>query len=525
MHPSACTLNVTLWNDPLIGRRVTWPSKDGLPGLAFAVRGAFPELCSCDISFFLLPARGRWEADRVRIVDDSGLVAAAQLIRAAFSSAPMSKDYPTFYVYNDGKAPTASPGHNRGPSTSASPPASSTSSGGSTSRRPRQRQSIMRKGVLLRDGQQCLFCGHGVLAHLHCAHIIAYARHIESDVLEACDLIDVFDIINGLTLCIECHAAFDAGLICIDAVTKRLVLAGSATLAEYLHMRGNWHNLQNHPLRKCNGRFLAYWPTSKLFAYQQENFERMEQSRGATTKSLHLPVPPVATQGARSRASAAAVSVALGTRVSRSATCSPTRSLLGAARQGAGSAVTASFKSATAQAQHSRALRGRGALFVADERPPSPLLLPPGSSDSSCADRATLRLPRSKKHEAVPPVPPSIYPAAGTQLQAGWRGPGGRSGSAAWNFRHCIDHLATSANVPETTTPRQLSDGWPADIGMAFHRDVSRPSASRRMDAAAVVQARHESAGAVALVEEREVHGSMTVRGGSKPGVKAHQGA
>jgi hypothetical protein len=220
---------VTLWNDPVICRRVSWSSALGIAGFACAVRGAFPELCSCEMSFFYLGVGLRWDIQRKRISTDDDIDWATQRIQAAYAAAPMSRDQPAFYVHNDSKSPDASPGHAK-PASASSPPVKSSSSG-STSAGSSHRQSAMRIRVLRRDGYRCVFCGHGDVQHLHCAHIVDHQHRVDSSRLDAAGLFDTFDAINGLTLCIACHKAFDAGLIRIDTSTMSLKLAGGMDLA------------------------------------------------------------------------------------------------------------------------------------------------------------------------------------------------------------------------------------------------------------------------------------------------------
>jgi hypothetical protein len=320
IHDSACSLNVTLWNDPVICRRVSWCSALGIAGFACAVRGAFPELCSCEMSFFYLQVGGRWDTERKRILSDADICWAIQSIRAAYAATPMSRDQPSFYVHNDGKSPDASPGHAKKSASASSPPARSSSSGASV--RSRQRQSAM----LRRDGNRCVFCGHDVLQHLQCAHIVDHKHCADSSLLDAACLFDTFDAINGLTLCIECHKAFDAGLICVDASTKLLILADRTHLAAKSELRGSWRELSGSPMRSCSSVFSAYWPTPELFAYQQarvaEKFARkspkaVTQAASSAVQSSAVPRLSSAATGFARRSSPREAATAVTSSIAR----------------------------------------------------------------------------------------------------------------------------------------------------------------------------------------------------------------
>lgn len=281
-------LYVTLWNDPTVCRRVSWLSLRHFAGFAYAVRGAFPELSNKGISFFLLPFGMRWDKDRVRISDDSLLDDAVRQTRESYVTAPLSPAHPTFYVHDDGYSPATSPGHMRLPTPDLSPPAGSVSS--SASQRSRQRQSDMRACVLMRDGCRCIFCCCDTKQLLECAHIIDHALHRDRALLASVSLYGTFDAINGMTLCIECHAAFDKGLVCVDARTYTLLLADRQTPEEMELYGGAWRRMSGKPVRRCESRFSGYWPTKALFAYQHERFNNLAVKRAveqgtATSKS------------------------------------------------------------------------------------------------------------------------------------------------------------------------------------------------------------------------------------------------
>ena len=270
-------LYVTLWNDPTVCRCVSWLSSRSFAGFAYAVRGTFPELSSKGISFFLLPFGTRWVEDRVRISDDSKLDDAVRQTRDSYVTAPLSPAHPTFYVYDDGSSPVTSPGVMHLSTPALSPPAGSVSSG--ASQRSRQRQSEMRACVLMRDGCRCIFCGSDTKQLLECAHIIDHALHRDSALLASVSLYDTFDAINGMTLCIECHAAFGKGLVCVDARTFTLLFADLRTLEEMKSYGGAWRRLSGKPVRRCESRFSGYWPTTALFAYQHRRFNDLAVKR------------------------------------------------------------------------------------------------------------------------------------------------------------------------------------------------------------------------------------------------------
>lgn len=297
VHPSAeCRVQATYWTDPTIRRGFSWASAGGIAAFAAAVRGEFPELGENDMSVYLLLPGSMW-ASRIRIASDSGLVSALQTITSSYSASPMSGKQPTLYIYNDGTSPTTSPGK-AALTLASSPPSGSLSSESTTTSRSRQRQSAMRECVLWRDKHTCVFCGEVQLQHLHCAHIVGHKFHRNRAVLASVHLFNTFDAINGITLCIQCHGAFDSGLVCIDKSTYKLLLADSVVLSSMLHFTGKWRTMGGSPVclrRQRDHDSTAgsgYWPTAEIIAFQYSQFTKFihtgtsASSRFATASKL-----------------------------------------------------------------------------------------------------------------------------------------------------------------------------------------------------------------------------------------------
>ena len=94
-------------------------------------------------------------------------------------------------------------------------------------------QRLFREAVLLRDGAACVLCNKadivGTKSPVEAAHVIA-ARS-PSAVLSGAKLYNVYDTMNGITLCTDCHYWFDRHLWCVRA-------DGTACVADALQMRG-----------------------------------------------------------------------------------------------------------------------------------------------------------------------------------------------------------------------------------------------------------------------------------------------
>jgi hypothetical protein len=285
--PVLCRLGITLWNDPSICRVASWPSTLGFVGFATAARQIFPEFNKRAVSFFLLPGGALWEDGRERIASDEDLCRAANSIASSYRTSPLSGGHPTLYLHDDGASPTTSPGHDKF-NTSPIPSVCSGSSGS----RSRQQQSIMRNRVLLHDHSRCVVCGFCNVAYLECAHIVddsVNKRKDESAILKAAGLQSTFDVINGVTLCKECHVGFGHQAFCFDAHTGSVMLGVAAKIKS---RDGPWRAAVGKRVQCCDPSNINYWPPQSLFEFQQQRFydENNKLSPGTFPSGLNAAI-------------------------------------------------------------------------------------------------------------------------------------------------------------------------------------------------------------------------------------------
>lgn len=85
-------------------------------------------------------------------------------------------------------------------------------------------QEDFKTRVKFRDNNQCVFCDFGG-DPLYAAHILPYAN-FKSDcaAFETYEISGINSTSNGLTLCWNCHQAFDNNLVCISPVEYILLV-------------------------------------------------------------------------------------------------------------------------------------------------------------------------------------------------------------------------------------------------------------------------------------------------------------
>lgn len=266
---------VTLWRDPTISRQVVWATAGGVNSFARAARFAFSEVARKEISFFFLEAGGMWD-HRLRVDSNDKLCHVFFKLHAA---SPWIREQPTLFLYDDSISPDVSPGPVDAalavPAAAAPAQAPSRSGSGSESAsvrsgRPPSVQHNFRTRVMQRDGARCVFCG-GEDGGVAAAHLVEDNKHAEASLLESLGLVDTFDTTNGITLCNECHDAFDAHLVYVDSATGRLRVARALEYAQ--GFQDKWAPLQGRKVRTPPPLYAQLWPTPALFDYGRGLFE------------------------------------------------------------------------------------------------------------------------------------------------------------------------------------------------------------------------------------------------------------
>lgn len=273
---------VTLWRDPIVSRIIAGSSAASLVAFGWAVRAAFSEVIRKDISFFFIEAGGLWD-QKLRIDSDEKLACIVNIMQAA---SPMKAELPSLFLYDDSVSPESSPWQSpEGVSPAAAaplqsrplPPSNSESrstgrSSGSVSEysaRSTSAQHSFRVRVLRRDGARCVFCGESDVG-IAAAHLVADNKHADAALLERLGLVETFDTTNGLALCNECHDAFDAHLVYVDAAGRLVVARALLTAAGF---RDKWGPLQGTHVRQPPPMYAHSWPTPALFGHGKMLFD------------------------------------------------------------------------------------------------------------------------------------------------------------------------------------------------------------------------------------------------------------
>ena len=274
---------VTLWRDPSICRQVVWATAGGVNSFARAARMAFLEAARKEISFYFLEAGGMWD-HRLRVDSNDTL---SHVVATMHAASPWLRDQPTLFLYDDSISPDASPGPEGAalPAPAAAAPALAPSRSGSGSEsasvrsgRPASVQRNFRARVLQRDGARCVFCG-GEDGGVAAAHLVEDNKHAEASLLESLGLVDTFDTTNGITLCSECHDAFDAHLVYVDSSTGCLKVARALEFAR--GFQDKWAPLQGRRVRIPPPLYAQSWPMPALFDYGRALFEADGAARRA----------------------------------------------------------------------------------------------------------------------------------------------------------------------------------------------------------------------------------------------------
>jgi len=132
-------------------------------------------------------------------------------------------------------------------------------------------QSDFRNRVLWRDGNRCVFCDFAG-EPLEAAHVLPYDDRVtaEKDFL-LYGICGIMETINGLTLCWNCHRAYDANLVCIDPSTNELRVADALLANE----QDKWEPLNNRAIDAA----AKQWPTKELLQYREEAMKQQTAKR------------------------------------------------------------------------------------------------------------------------------------------------------------------------------------------------------------------------------------------------------
>ncbi len=218
----------------------------------------------------------RWD-EKITIESDETLRSYLLLV----SNDATLESYVMVSIEND--SPTKAPCDDDA-STQSSVSALSNSSGGSI-------QTWFRDLVLTRDGYMCVFCGNS--AELEAVHIFDLETIPAEDpqFLERFGIITLYDTRNGLTLCGECHHAFDSLLCCVKVIIEEgVVTHHHITISNALKSSSDkWSQLDGTEVRvPTEPRLLAVWPPVKLFKFQETTYDEFTQKR--QQKAHELPV-------------------------------------------------------------------------------------------------------------------------------------------------------------------------------------------------------------------------------------------
>ena len=184
---------------------------------------------------------------------------------------------PKFYVIAQKDSPSGSPHQ----AVNASNDISSVTT--STSHRIGQEDFTER--VLNRDMHACVFCSlNDKDTPLYGAHIFGHREYnsISSNVdrieyLRKLSLNGINETSNGITLCWNCHQAFDNYLVCIDPESSILLV----TEALQEHEPIKWKPLNGKSISP--GSF--YWPSKELMAYRFDKMKEKQEERAKQTET------------------------------------------------------------------------------------------------------------------------------------------------------------------------------------------------------------------------------------------------
>ena len=157
-------------------------------------------------------------------------------------------------------------------------------------------QAYFRRCVLKRDGSSCLFCNNSSVSLLKAAHLfdVFRAKDIpegDTDFLRKYGLINIFDTCNGITLCAECHSAFDALLVCIriqNYKSKKYSIEVANALLSQQHEEDKWNLINGKEINMPTiETFVNNWPVDALFNFRADKYDEYTVKR--QNKAIELP--------------------------------------------------------------------------------------------------------------------------------------------------------------------------------------------------------------------------------------------
>lgn len=245
---------VYFWPDPTKVANVAANDYATHDAFLWALRNAFADvLIEEGFLVYLLPSRGLWQSARKKIETDDQL---ANAIRSIINAGP-GREQPMLFVVPGTDSPNTSPGK------TAKGDGKSVSSGRSSIR-----QADFRTRVLHRDDSICVFCRCNEEAFLEAAHLLDVEEQKAptelATKLKSLDLPGLYELVNGITLCIVCHAGFDAHLVFVDTASWKLVVADALqSCVDY----PRWKALHGADVKRPDGR--DGWPTPALWDHRK----------------------------------------------------------------------------------------------------------------------------------------------------------------------------------------------------------------------------------------------------------------
>lgn len=82
------------------------------------------------------------------------------------------------------------------------------------------------------------------------------------------------DTCNGITLCWNCHQAFDNHLVCVDPTSNVLIVAEALHHCE----PAKWQKLHCAKVGG-GGSSSIHWPNNKLFSYRLDEMNKKAEER------------------------------------------------------------------------------------------------------------------------------------------------------------------------------------------------------------------------------------------------------
>lgn len=142
-------------------------------------------------------------------------------------------------------------------------------SGATNTSRPGQED--FRKRTRFRDNGECVFCQFNG-EPLYAGHILPYSPYkTDKEAFTRWGISGIHDTCNGLTLCWNCHQAFDNDLACISATDGTLVVAQALQETEPT----KWKKLHGKRVTSMSPQ----WPQCSLLQYRVDQMNVKAEER------------------------------------------------------------------------------------------------------------------------------------------------------------------------------------------------------------------------------------------------------